>query len=107
MEAWIGLALNKWTVFTAGGIFFVMRTLTSVHEINENRLFGRIRPFIPEVLGLLSAFTGGLPIVEGQSIPIKIAAGLWCAYFAKSFHKFLQRTVVGIDHVRDRKVIPQ
>lgn len=100
MEAsteWLSLALNKWTVFTAGGIFFLMRTLSS-SALDSNKVYGRFRPFIPEALGLASAFLGGLPVVEGQAIPIKIAAGLWCAYFAKSFHKFLQRTVVGVDH---------
>lgn len=96
-QEWIELALNRWTIFYAGGIFFLLRTLKTFKPLDQNGLYRRLLPFMPEVLGLAGAFFGALPVVDGQPLPLKLAAGLWCAYLAKGFRKFLAQTVLGID----------
>jgi len=89
------LALNKWTLFVAGGIFFLARALDDAPFLAQNPVTRRLLPFVPEALGIAAAFAGGLPVVDGQPAAIKVAAGLWCAFLGENFVKILDRVILG------------
>jgi len=89
------LALNKWTLFVAGGIFFLARALDDAPWFARNPVTRRLLPFVPEALGIAAAFAGGLPVVDGQPAAIKVAAGLWCAFLGENFVKILDRVILG------------
>ena len=102
------LVLNKWSIIVAGGIFLSLRTLSSVRWLNRNQAYRRGLPFLPEAFGITAAFFGGFPPVDGMPWPIKVAAGVWCAYFAKNFRAFLKRTIVGHDKlIKGKKTLAE
>lgn len=92
----IKLAFDQWTLFTAGAIFMLLRMFQAT-PIGRHHFYRRILPFLPEGLGCIAAFAGGIPVVDGQPIALKVAAGLWCGYAAQRFHKFLGQTLLGDD----------
>jgi len=65
----IALALNKWTLFTAGGIFLILRTLSALEWLNRSQAYRRFLPLLPEALGMAAAFCGGIPIVDSEPYP--------------------------------------
>jgi len=92
----IAIGFDKWTLLTAGGIFILLRALQKTALAKWN-WYRRSLPIIPECLGIASAIFGGLPVLEGQSVVLKIAAGLWCGYLSQRFHKVLGQTILGDD----------
>jgi len=102
------LVLNKWSLYTAGGIFLALRFLAAIKWLDELSLYRRLLPILPEAMGLAAAYLGGIPIVAEQPTPIKIAAGLWSAYLAKNFRKILGQAVLGDDRkIKGRKSVAQ
>lgn len=96
IQGLIDLALNKWTLMTAGGVFFLIRVLTQT-PLSKLNFFRRILPILPEILGVAATIAGGNPAVAEQPIVLKIAAGMWCGYLAQRFHKVLGQTILGDD----------
>jgi hypothetical protein len=90
------LALNKWTLLTAGGIFLLLRVLKDT-PIAKLGIYRRLLPVLPEMFGVAAAFGGGIPSVDGQPVVIRIAAGLWCGYVAQRGHKLLGQAILGDD----------
>ena len=93
----IELALNKWTLMTAGGVYFLIRVFSQLDFISKRNLYRRLLPVLPEMLGVVATFAGGNPAVADQPAVLKIAAGLWCGYLAQRFHKVLGQTILGDD----------
>lgn len=93
----IEIGLNKWTLLTAGGVYFLLRVLNQLDFVSKRNLYRRLLPVLPESLGVAATIAGGNPAVEGQPLVLKIAAGLWCGYLAQRFHKVLGQTILGDD----------
>lgn len=100
---WLTLAFDKWLLMTSTGIFLLIRALSAVRPLNENGIYRRLLPVLPEVFGVTAALTGGIPIVNDQPLPLKIATGIWCAYLAKNARKVLGQTIIGDDANIKRK----
>jgi hypothetical protein len=96
VQALLDLALDRYTLLVAGGIFFFLRVLRQT-PIAKWSIYWRALPVLPETIGCLAAVLGGIPAVAGQPILIKIAAGLWCGYLSQRTHKVLGQTVLGDD----------
>lgn len=96
VQGLVDLALNKWTLLTAGGVYLLLRVFHST-PLARWGPYRRALPVLPEALGVAAAFAGGIPAVEGQPVAIRIAAGLWCGYVAQRGHKLLGQTLLGDD----------
>lgn len=105
MGEMLAIALNAWTLLVAGGIFLGLRALQGFKWLSNRPAYRRLLPILPEALGVLAAFTGGLPAVAGQPIAIKVAAGLWCAYLSQKFRKILGQSLLGDDRVIAAKMM--
>jgi hypothetical protein len=92
----VELALDKYTLLIAGGIFILLRMIKAT-PLAKTGIYWRVLPVLPEALGCLAAVTGCMPAVADQPLAIKIAAGLWCGYLSQRFHKVLGQTVLGDD----------
>jgi hypothetical protein len=97
VQGLIKLAFDKYTLLTAGGIFFLLRCIHQIKAISSQPLWRRILPVMPEILGCCAAFLGGMPVVSGKPAVIKIASGLWAGFLAQRFHKVLGQTILGDD----------
>ena len=92
----VALAFDKWTLLTAGGVFFLLRVLGQT-PLSRLSIYRRAMPVLPELLGVFAAFFGGIPTVADSPIALKIAAGLWCGYLSQRTHKILGQTILGDD----------
>lgn len=101
----VELALNKWTLLMAGGVFFAVRILNGLTFLSKRAWYRRILPFLPDALGCGAAISGGIPVVADQPLILQLAAGLWCGYLAQRFHKVLGQTVLGDDKVISTKLL--
>lgn len=97
LKGLMDLAFDEWTLLVAGGIYLFLRMLHDFKLISKLTVYRRLLPVFPEVLGVAAAVLGGIPVVDGKPIIIKIAAGLWCAYLAQRFRKILGQTILGDD----------
>lgn len=93
------------TLLVAGGIFLLLRSLQALKWLSNRPTYRRLLPILAEVLGVTAALTGGLPAVQDQPIPIKIAAGIWCAYLSQKFRKILGQSILGDDRVIAAKMM--
>lgn len=92
----IDLALDKFTLLTAGGIFFFLRFVAKTRAA-KHPLYRRFLPILPDLLGVAAALSGALPAL-GELHPLfRVAGGLWCGYIAQRFHKVLGQTILGDD----------
>lgn len=101
LQGLIDLALNKWTLMTAGGVFFLIRVLSQL--LSKVGWYRRLLPVLPELLGVGATLAGGNPAVSDQPVVLKVAAGLWCGYLAQRFHKVLGQTILGDDQSIESK----
>ena len=104
---WLTLAFDKWLLMTSTGIFLLIRTRSAVKPISKNAIYRRLLPVFPEVFGVTAALTGGIPLVNDQPLPLKIATGIWCAYLAKNAQKVLGQTIIGDDSQIKRKSLDE
>lgn len=100
------IALDAWTLLVAGGIYFLLRVFNGFRWLSKRTWYRRLLPVLPEVLGVSASVACGLPAVEGKPLPIKIAAGLWCAYAAQKFQKVLGQSVLGDDRAIVAGLVP-
>ncbi len=101
IQGLIDLALNKWTLLTAGGVFFLLRVVGQLDFIGKRNLYRRLLPVLPEALGVAATVAGGNPAVADQPLVLQVAAGLWCGYLAQRFHKVLGQVVLGDDRLME------
>jgi hypothetical protein len=109
LQGLIDVALNRWTLMTAGGVFFLIRVLSQL--LSKVGWYRRLLPVLPELLGVGATIAGGNPAVGGRPLVLQVAAGLWCGYLAQRFHKVLGQTILGddksIEERPQKKVQPQ
>lgn len=96
IQGLIALALNKWTMLNAGGVFFFLRVVGR-SPIAKFSLYQRLLPVLPEAMAIGAMLAGGNPVIDKQPLVVKIMAGLWCGYLAQRFHKVLGQTILGDD----------
>jgi hypothetical protein len=97
VQGLVDLALNKWTLLTAGGVFFLLRVISQLPWLSTTNAYRRLLPVLPELLAVGATLAGGNPAVDSSPIVLKVAAGLWCGYLAQRFHKVLGQTILGDD----------
>lgn len=95
-SAALEIAMSRWAFIVAGAIYFLLRLLSET-PLNDMPWYRRwVLPFLPEVLGVGIYVFAPIPGVEEPWL-IRAALGLWCAYLAQKFRKFLGQTVLGDD----------
>lgn len=98
----LDIVLDKWTIANAIGIFAFLRVLTRT-PLAQTALYKRALPILPDVIGVASAFLGGIPAAEGQRVWVRVALGLACGYAAQRAHKILGQTILGDDPTIEAK----
>lgn len=96
--SFINLAIDREIIMVAAGIYVLLR-LISRFSFAKIPTYRRVLPFLPEILGCLVVFYGGVSATADLSTAAKIAVGLWCGYLASKFHKILGQTILGDDHL--------
>jgi hypothetical protein len=85
--------LTKEILIAAAAIIALLTTVkVAFPKLDKIRVWRRLLPFVPLVLGVASAF---LATTEAPGVGDKVLIGLWTGFVATSARKLFTQTVLG------------
>ena len=74
------------------------RVVEAAANEHLSRIWYKVYPIVPEFIAVPMAIFGGVPVVRGKTLAVRIVIGLWVAYAAGKCKRVIDRWLLGGQH---------